>query len=353
LRLRGKGAGLNAEILEVNADGAIVRPYPDPGGGVQWFHFDVEGHRRPKNFTVKGLDDSFFPAAFRHGQVAVLREDRTWGLLQGVWDGTQLTFSDQDGGGRAFAAWAAYSPARLCSKIVDAVKHGWTTRMLCHDAGGTPVWALGAPWNDRAAPPVVCLAAQHPGERVTLWTVEALLRARHCDRLPPLWIVPCVNPDGLCRGHARKDCAGVDLNRSWHISERSPAIAAIVTLIRSVRPQIVIDLHGDELSNQAYVVVPVGKIIDGSVTAMHSHRFADIWNASCSIAGPRPGGSQAGDDDVGISTNMISSQLGIPAVMLELPHLMNHANVTEPYAHTVKEVSQALISCIRKFSDCH
>ncbi|HPF51957.1 MAG TPA: M14 family metallopeptidase [Draconibacterium sp.] len=70
---------------------------------------------------------------------------------------------------------------------------------------------------------VIILSRQHPPE-VTGWLAMKAFTERVCadDELSnqflnkyTVFVVPCVNPDGVDRGHWRNSAGGIDLNRDW------------------------------------------------------------------------------------------------------------------------------------------
>ncbi|CAH0376666.1 unnamed protein product [Pelagomonas calceolata] len=105
---------------------------------------------------------------------------------------------------------------------------------------------------------VVISARVHPGETPAQFVIDGLLAAVLADgpvgqalREAYVWrVVPCLNPDGVARGHYRKDARGDDQNRQYWPPpspkpSQHPAQAALQALARSSgdRLRCLVDVH--------------------------------------------------------------------------------------------------------------
>jgi len=115
--------------------------------------------------------------------------------------------------------------------------------------------AGGQPCSKRE---VVISARVHPGEVPAQFVVDGLLAAILADgpvgqalREAYVWrVVPCLNPDGVSKGHYRKDARGDDQNRQYWPPPapkptQHPAQAALLSLARSSgsRLRALVDVH--------------------------------------------------------------------------------------------------------------
>ena len=111
--------------------------------------------------------------------------------------------------------------------------------------------------------PVWITARQHPGETMSEWFVEGLLKrlldgadpvARRVRELACLYIVPSMNPDGAVHGNLRSNAAGVNLNRAWRkpSMEKSPEVFLVREAMEKSGVALYLDIHGDETLNYVF-----------------------------------------------------------------------------------------------------
>jgi len=109
---------------------------------------------------------------------------------------------------------------------------------------------------------------QHPGESMAEHYAEGLLtrllgleKEGEVDDLVikllnlfTFYIVPCMCPDGVVKGHLRTNACGANLNREWtSVSnyeaptlERSPEVYHILAKMDETGADCFLDIHGDE-----------------------------------------------------------------------------------------------------------
>ncbi|MEM8771062.1 MAG: M14-type cytosolic carboxypeptidase [Pseudomonadota bacterium] len=101
------------------------------------------------------------------------------------------------------------------------------------------------------------IARQHPGEDMGSWWMEGFLHALADEadeaatalkKAATVHIVPCMNLDGVARGHLRTNAAGVDLNRAWRNTtmDKSPEVFLVRNAMKKTGVDFFLDVHGDE-----------------------------------------------------------------------------------------------------------
>lgn len=146
---------------------------------------------------------------------------------------------------------AVISALRLCAN-----RSSGEVREIGRSVNGNAIWALRlGPMKEER--PVVALMAGIHGDEVV--GAELLLRfashlldndAAHLIHSVNVWLVPRINPDGYL-AKTRENANGVDLNRNFPDefdgaaqSPLQPETAAMMSFLRSIRPQMVAVLHG-------------------------------------------------------------------------------------------------------------
>lgn len=158
--------------------------------------------------------------------------------------------------------------------IATADRPRATSFLLTPDRPRLP---LSADWAGEARE-VVVAARVHPGETPSSFALEGLLElltrrddpvAAALRRLYVWRLVPMLNPDGVSRGHFRRDARGDDLNRHYWPELDAlahPAQVAFVSLVASARSRLaaVVDLHAHATKR--------GCFLFGNAPASPAHR---------------------------------------------------------------------------------
>ncbi|KAJ8602728.1 hypothetical protein CTAYLR_003789 [Chrysophaeum taylorii] len=115
----------------------------------------------------------------------------------------------------------------------------------------------------RRRPTILVGARVHPGETPASFVLEGLLDVLLAEdarsqrlRAKYVWrIVPMLNPDGVARGHYRRDARGVNLNRvyyPWPDHRVYPAQAALMILAKACPLYLFLDLHAHATKRGAF-----------------------------------------------------------------------------------------------------
>jgi predicted deacylase len=164
--------------------------------------------------------------------------------------------------------------------------------------------------------PVLVIAAIHGDEPTSKYVADHLIQMLADVPKVNAAVIPCANPDGLAADQ-RTNAYGVDLNRNfpaanWKKSHpgrtdggpapaSEPESAALVEVLRSLKPRLIISIHSMETPCDNYDG-PGQEIAE--LMSRHNH-----YPVRATIGYPTPGslGSWAGIDRL------------IPVITLELP----------------------------------
>ena len=128
--------------------------------------------------------------------------------------------------------------------------------------------------GDKDKKTIVLMAGLHPGETMGLYFLEGILKSILSDKsfldTYSILVFPYVNKEGIQQRNHRLTPSGIDLNRDWKNSNN--------VLLNSIKKQVndfknlcaVIDIHGDEVSKQDYVIY--NKFFQKSFLKKHCER---------------------------------------------------------------------------------
>ena len=111
---------------------------------------------------------------------------------------------------------------------------------------------------------LVLIARQHPGETMSSFFLDGVIKYLSSLNIEEFkqksfLIIPFINLQGVKNSTHRYDCSGVDYNRSWN--KNHSVIEEVLHLIKSVNCSMVLDIHGDEVSKNNYIMHE-GKLSD-------------------------------------------------------------------------------------------
>ena len=210
----------------------LITPENTPINGSPWYAFKVWSES-PKNIRLKityneGVSHRYYPKLSMDGKnwapvdSTVYRVDSV-----SIASGEQPKFCEFDLALSSDTIWVA-AQELIVSKDINA----WAAKLaekpfvslseLGKSKEGRPINILQI-GNATGNKYVMVLSRQHPPE-VTGWLAMKAFVERVCaeDELSnrfldkySVFVVPCVNPDGVDRGHWRNGAGGIDLNRDW------------------------------------------------------------------------------------------------------------------------------------------
>jgi len=154
-----------------------------------------------------------------------------------------------------YAYFAPYSMERHADLISDCLQYeGVSLRVLGHSLEGQSLDCLTIGEGPKT---IWVIARQHPGETMAEWWMEGFL-ARLLDeddetsaalrKAATFHIIPNMNPDGSRQGNLRTNYSGANLNREWGVAtlEKSPEVLHTIAAMDANKPDLVMDVHGDE-----------------------------------------------------------------------------------------------------------
>ena len=249
----------NIEVVDL-ADPRDVRLKirPDAGGDhLQWFHFRVAGAKGSDlHLRLINASSASYPQAWNDYRAVASTDRITWRRVPTRYDGRELHIEHRpDADLVSYAYFAPYSHERhldrigrwqgmpgVGAQVLGCTIDGLDLEGLTVGAGPRRLWIIGR---------------QHPGESMASWWMEGFVDrlldpddalARSLRTRATLAIVPCMNPDGVRRGHLRNNAAGANLNRRWHApsAEESPEVLAVLSEMDRTGVDLCLDVHGDE-----------------------------------------------------------------------------------------------------------
>eukprot|EP00041_Stephanoeca_diplocostata_P012571 m.210457 g.210457 ORF g.210457 m.210457 type:complete len:988 (-) comp19009_c0_seq1:87-3050(-) len=173
--------------------------------------------------------------------------------------------------------------------IAEAIASGATREEAIASVG--EVWDMNTLHAGAAAAmpkaTVWVIGRQQPGAPQTSYFIEGLLR-RLLDRDDPMarsllhranfFVVPMLNPDGVRRGNARANAAGIDLQKEWNepSSDTSPEVWWCKQAMLAAPPDVCLDSLADQ--DLPFVFPSTASVKVPSVTDRQESLFAKFCN---------------------------------------------------------------------------
>lgn len=249
----------NIKVVDAS-DPSNIRLEIKPDGKAnffQWFYFRVDA-AAGKHLTlfIDNAHASSYIGGWSHYRAVVSEDRETWRRVDTAFDGKRLKIVVQPKTDAIYVAYFAPYPTTRYFGFVERMKLApiLTHETLGKTLDGQDIDCFHAGTGPRA---LWVIARQHPGEAMGSWWMEGFLE-RLCDpddlaarRLlagATLHVVPCMNLDGVRRGHLRTNAAGRDLNRAWRNTtrEESPEVYFVREHMRRTGVDFFLDVHGDE-----------------------------------------------------------------------------------------------------------
>jgi murein tripeptide amidase MpaA len=338
------GAVGEIPIIDINSDfegGSIVSLgrlgddvhlalRPDTGAcRGQWFNFRFTDESATlRKFCIENADEAYFPRGWDECEIVSSPDGAHWQRVKTVFDGKRLWFHSRGSQqGVQFALFVPYTSHERNALIQYAEIRQSARQIELIEVGrsnlGNDIRAIRLGAGN--GPKVWVIARQHPGESMSEWAAEGMTirllagrdsRSRRLSRELDVTIVPVANPDGVMLGNMRCNAAGRDLNRTWY--DPQPDSPEVVGLLRSMERtgvDLFLDLHGDEVSPEAYFASPTSLTIENR----HQAHLEDVLLRSFIpnrwVASPEAG---PGEWD-GLAMDVVAAQFGCPALTIEIP----------------------------------
>ncbi len=336
----------NIDCLDVS-DAGNIRLNIKPDGKAdffQWFNFRVEGAAGAAlTMNILNANASSYVAGWRDYRAVASYDGETWFRIDTTFDGQTLTIEHTpDADTIQYAYFGAYPTTRyreciarvkqsslVKAKVLGETLDGQAIDYLRLGEGAYQLWVI---------------ARQHPGEPMGSWWVEGFLdrltdendeTAKALRTAATLHVVPCMNLDGVRRGHLRTNAAGIDLNRAWQNTsmDKSPEVFLVREEMRKTGVDFFLDAHGDE-------AVPNNFLDSAAGIPSWDDRHRSIFDRYCALLlqaskdfqtkdgypAPPPGAA-----NLAIATNYIAETWNCLAMTLEMP--FKDANVNPDPVH--------------------
>ncbi|MCG2739255.1 MAG: hypothetical protein L6300_03325 [Syntrophaceae bacterium] len=349
LKVNTQVTGGNAADIEILEDSICpeVRFASDPYEAPEalWFCFRlVETASDPARQTKVRLTWKHFDTMLGSSDSTACRPvfqpaGRAWSRLK---QGEEKRMSD----GRREVSWLIPHPAPITDvafcfpygeadvqSLLQRYPNYWQSAVIGVSQGGRRIArlnnAVGS--QDGRQPGFYIVARQHAGETPGSWVLDGLLQ--HLAQIRKagyiVWTVPCVDVDGIVRGHYGKDGFPYDLNRAWG----QPPMRHETLVIRQdvlrwkarCHPILALDLHAPGACERDGVYAYVGGDADGPLAAEETKWCNVLQNElQPEFAAPefkRVANYPSRWTTPGFAT-FLRSELGVPALSLETPYAM-------------------------------
>ena len=223
----------------------------------QWFYFSVEGAgAKALQMRIKNAYAASYIGGWKDYRAVASCDQEKWFRVETSFDGRELVIRHNPQQDKVYYAYFAPYPTERYRTYIDNIK---AAPVLAHDVLGRTLDGQDIDYFRAGRGPrqFWVIARQHPGESMGSWWMEGFIErlSDEKDRLAEsllekatLHIVPCMNLDGVRRGHLRTNAAGKDLNRAWRNTtiEESPEVFLVREKMRLTGVDFFLDVHGDE-----------------------------------------------------------------------------------------------------------
>ena len=348
--------------------GIRLRIRPDSHADfAQWFYFRLSGARdEPLTMTFENAADCAFADGWRDYRAVASYDRINWFRVPTRYDGRVMTIEHTpDFDAIYYAYFEPYSEERHAGFLgaVQQMPHATLTE-IGRTVQGRPMSlvTLGlVEESERPAKPkkkVWIIARQHPGETMSEWFVEGLVKrlagwgdwagdpvARLIFDHAVFHIVPNMNPDGSVLGNLRTNAAGANLNREWMEPDaaRSPEVLAVRNAIHALGCDLFFDIHGDEAL--PYVFVAGSEMLPGFTEkqAREQKAFIEYFKQASPDFQDVYGyeASKYQTDALKLASKYVGNAFGCLSLTLEMP-FKDNANLSDERVGWNGERSAAL-----------
>ncbi|MCR8924228.1 M14-type cytosolic carboxypeptidase [Dasania sp. GY-MA-18] len=306
----------------------------------QWFYFRAQLNTLEKcSFTIINAGQVSYPEAWDAGTIVASYDRQNWFRISTDYQQQQLHFSLTPTQPIIyFSLYIPYSYERHNDLIAWALSQ---KHCQLHSVGrtveGRPVELLKITNNTRSSDQqdkknIWIIARQHPAETMAEWYIEGLLQAllnednslsRSLLANANFYIVANMNPDGSIAGNLRTNGAGVDLNRSWLISnpEQAPESAFVSKAMDKLGVDVFLDIHGDEEIPFVFAAGCQGTPNYSAHLDKLDKKFRKTLhqiNPDFRVENGYPV-DEPGSDDLSIACNQIGHRFNCLALTIEMP----------------------------------
>lgn len=239
---------LAAIKLEIESDGKA--------DFYQWFNYRVDG-ASGKALTMKIVNagGASYTSGWENYRAAASYDGEDWFRVNTDYADGELIIQHTPEQNSVYYAYFAAYPTSRHRALIDDVKAMGSFR---HEVLGETLDGQAIDYFSIGEGPCQywVIARQHPGEDMGSWWMEGFLRAlggesdaaKKLREAATVHTAPCMNLDGVRRGHLRTNAAGVDLNRAWRNAsmEKSPEVFLVRNKMRETSVDFFLDVHGDE-----------------------------------------------------------------------------------------------------------
>ncbi|PRW39306.1 zinc carboxypeptidase [Chlorella sorokiniana] len=313
----------------------------------QWFYFRVSNCAdETLNVRILNAGQCSYPSAWKGYSVCTSYDKKHWFRVPTSYDEASgvLSWTHTPAKGNVYYAYfAPYSYERHQELVAEMqCQKGVTLEMLGETLDGHDLDLLRVGTDGEGKRRIWVVARQHPGESMAEWFAEGMLR-RLLDRADPVsrsllrdtvfYVVPCMCPDGVFRGHLRTNAAGANLNREWAApsAEESPEVLLVLKEMEEVGCDLLVDVHGDEELPYVFVAGNQGIPAWGPRLAGLHDAFCQAFKAASPDFQTKYGYPVAKPNTANLSlcSKQIGQKFDCLAVTLEMP-FKDNANLPCP-----------------------
>lgn len=313
----------------------------------QWFYFRVSNTAHETlNVRITNAGRASYPEAWPGYNVCASYDKKRWFRVPTSYDAEAGVLSwthTPEHGAVFYAYFAPYSYEQHQALVAEMQCHELVTlEMLGESLDGHDIDLLRVGTDDEGKRRIWIIGRQHPGESMAEHFIEGLLRrlvdphdatSRALLRQCVFYVVPCMNPDGVFRGHLRTNAAGANLNREWAnpSPESSPEVLHVRNEMDEVGVDLLVDVHGDEELPYAFFVDNRGlPTWDERMKKLNDDFSAAFCRASPdfqAVHGYPP--AVPNSANLSLCTKQVGHRFGCLAVTLEQP-FKDNADLPDP-----------------------
>ncbi|WP_375206140.1 M14 family metallopeptidase [Hyphococcus sp.] len=311
----------------------------------QWFFYCVEGGEG-QNLVMRltNADGASYQGGWKDYHAVASYDQEEWFRVASTsFDGRELTIRHAPEKDKVWYAYFAPYPTSRYRTYIENIKASSVLKdaVLGETLDGQEIHYFQAGSGPRQ---MWVIARQHPGETMGSWWMEGFIErltddtdegAKALLEKATLHIVPCMNLDGVKRGHLRTNAAGKDLNRAWRNTtmEESPEVYLVREKMRETGVDFFLDVHGDEAIPNNFLDnafgIPSWDERHEKLFATYSSRLLDISKDFQTKQGYPP--AAPGKANLDIANSYVAETWNCLSMTLEMP--FKDANVNPDPEH--------------------